>query len=206
MTRHGKAACLAAALALGVWAPRAAAQAAAPADSPFAPPPGSAAATAAGGAAPSYELAGASATPDGTEVCVYDAQSKRSSWIAVGASRDGIRVISYDPERDQAVVSVNGENQVLPMRKATVAASSAAQAPGWGPSMPFYVAPSSGQPAGPPAQPPPEPADPKARELARQEREARMMVSDLMEIGMQQRKAYAEAKRKAALKAASDGQ
>ena len=56
------------------------------------------------------------------------------------------------------------------------------------------------------APPPPEPSDPKARELARQEREARMMVSDLMEIGMQQRKAYAEAKRKAALKAASGGQ
>jgi len=206
MNGFEKAACLAAALALGAWAPRAAAQAPAPGDSPFAPPPGSAGAQAAGAAAPSYELAGASATPDGTEVCVYDAQSKRSSWIAVGASRDGIRVISYDPERDEAVVNVNGGNQVLPMRKASVAASAAGQAPMWGPSMPFSVQPSLGPPGMPAAQPPPEPADPKARELARQEREARMMVSDLMEIGMQQRKAYAEAKARAAAQAAANGQ
>jgi hypothetical protein len=36
---------------------------------------------------------------------------------------------------------------------------------------------------------------------AEAEREARMLVSDLLEIGMQQRKAYEEAQRKAALEA-----
>jgi hypothetical protein len=38
---------------------------------------------------------------------------------------------------------------------------------------------------------------PQAPEIAKQEREARMLVSDLLEIGMQQRKAYEEAQKKA---------
>ena len=38
----------------------------------------------------------------------------------------------------------------------------------------------------------------RAVEIVKQEREARMLVSDLLEIGMQQRKAYEEAARKAA--------
>jgi hypothetical protein len=42
-------------------------------------------------------------------------------------------------------------------------------------------------------QPPPTPAA-----IAHQEQEARMLVSDLLEIGMAQRKAYEEAQKKAA--------
>jgi hypothetical protein len=39
---------------------------------------------------------------------------------------------------------------------------------------------------------------PSAQNLAQEQREARMLVSDLLEIGVQQRKAYQDAKRKAA--------
>jgi hypothetical protein len=190
---------LGAATLFGAAALRLAAQAPGPGDSPFAPPPGSAAAqAAAGGTAPSYELAGASATAEGTQVCVFDAQAKRSAWIAVGGNKDGIRVVSYDPDKDQAVVSVNGETQVLTMRKASVTAGPAVDPASFGPQT--YA---SGQPPSPPPGVDVQlPTDPKARQTLREEREARMMVADLMEIGMQQRKAYAEAKRKAALKAA----
>ena len=62
-------------------------------------------------------------------------------------------------------------------------------------------------PANPPATPPAGPVfDPNAKPtgeakpltVARQEEEARMLVSDLLEIGMAQRKAYEEAQKKAA--------
>ena len=60
-------------------------------------------------------------------------------------------------------------------------------------------------PVEPPAQPPvavatdfsaPKPESPAA--AMKEQREARMLVSDLLEIGMQQRKAYQDAKAKAA--------
>jgi hypothetical protein len=174
-------------------------------DSPFAPPPGAAGAP---GAAPeAFELAGASATGDAMQVCIYNSQTKRSNWIAVGASGDGIKVLSFDPDRDQAVVTMNGERKVLSLRKATVT-----QAP-----MPAYTQNfSSLSPVTPPALPvttsdaasaqPPIPTDARILKDERDAREARMMISDLMEIGVQQRKAYAEAKAKAAAQAAAGGQ
>ena len=45
----------------------------------------------------------------------------------------------------------------------------------------------------------------KAPEVVKQERDARMLVSDLLEIGMAQRKAYEEAQKKAAATPAQPG-
>jgi len=180
------------------------AQSAAANDSPFAPPPG---AVGAPSAAPeAFELAGASATGQETEVCIYNSQTRHSNWIAVGATADGIKVLSFDPDRDQAVVTMNGERKVLALRKAAVTQT----------SMPAYLQNlASASPVTPvpvsdtsfvrPVQAPAS-TDPKVLKDERDAREARMLISDLMEIGVQQRKAYAEAKAKAAAQAAAGGQ
>jgi hypothetical protein len=176
------------------------AETAAPDDSPFAPAAG--AGTEPGAAPEAFELAGASATGQGTEICLYNTRTKHSTWIAVGASGDGVQILSFDPDRDQAVVTMRGERKILSLRKAVVtpepaitfAAYASAVSPAAAQAAPVNVALSSSAPAGQE-----QPTDPKTAELNRQAREARMFVSDLMEIGMAQRKAYAEAKQKAAL-------
>jgi hypothetical protein len=153
------------------------------ANSPFAAVGGPSAVAAA--PAEAYELAGASIQGADVEVCIYDRQAKHSEWIPVGATSDGIHVISYDPRRDKAVVTVAGAKKELGLRNSTVEASATAQvAQGSDESVP-------GLPRSP-AQPPTTAA------LLHDQNEARMLVSDLLEIGVQQRKAYQEAKLKAA--------
>jgi len=113
---------------------------------------------------------------------------ERSEWIPVGGISDGIHVISFDVTHDKAVVSISGAIKELGMRKATVASAAAAMAP-------RAMAVSSGPVAAPtPIASAPMPAASAVTE----QREARMLVSDLLEIGVQQRKAYQDAKQKAA--------
>jgi hypothetical protein len=59
------------------------------------------------------------------------------------------------------------------------------------------AAPAVIEPAAPPA-PIASDSPAPARTAAQEQREARMLVSDLLEIGVQQRKAYQDAKQKAA--------
>jgi hypothetical protein len=121
-------------------------------------------------------------------VCIYERQKKHSEWIAVGETSDGIRVVSYDAANDSAVVTVDGARKDLVMRQAAVAALS----PSYDPRVPSagggLVASLVPAPTGP--------ATPQS--VANDQREARMLVSDLLEIGVQQRKAYQDAKQKAA--------
>jgi len=157
------------------------AQTALPKDSPFLPAPG----TAASGAGPTQEgleLAGVSSTAKNTLVCIYDNQTKRSHWIPVNATVEGIKVLAYDSTLDQVSLSVGGQKKVLRLRKATVSgvanANPGAAAAGF--ATPAVMPSTPGTP-----QPPPAPGS-----IAQQETEARMLVSDLLEIGIQQRKAY----------------
>lgn len=160
-------------------------QTALPKESPFMPAPGSA------GAAPAanetLELGGFSGTGQTTVVCITDIASKRSHWIPVGSTVEGIKVLSFDSARDQATIIVGGLQKILHMRKATVASTSNAGAVAAGFAAPAAIAPTQGTP-----QPPPAPGS-----VAQQETEARMLVSDLLEIGIQQRKAYEDAQKKA---------
>jgi hypothetical protein len=156
-------------------------------NSPFAP--GSTSGLSAGSVANTYELMGSSVEGPDVSVCVVDHQAKRSQWIQVGGDVNGIRVLSYDPLSDTAVVVIAGSKKVLSMRKSSVAAL--------GPSAIARPAPAlvpQAVPAAPIASAPPAVAGSPAQE----QREARMLVSDLLEIGIQQRKAYQEAKQKAA--------
>ncbi|HEY5079815.1 MAG TPA: hypothetical protein VII43_08205 [Opitutaceae bacterium] len=151
--------------------------------SPFAP--AGAASAAAGAPAQAYELAGSSVQGSDVLVCIFDRQAKHSEWIPVGGVSGAIHVISYDQEHDKVLVTISGATKEIGLREAAPVAS----APVASPAQPETFA--AAAPAGPVS-----PATPAS--LAHDQNEARMLVSDLLEIGVQQRKAYQEAKRKAA--------
>jgi hypothetical protein len=156
-------------------------------DSPFLPPASPAANGPQSQASP-YELTGSLTTSRGIEVCIFDSQAKRSHWIPVGSAYGDIQAVSYDAAGDRAVIRVHGSPMSLSMRKAVVAGMPS-QMPGLPSPMPTVFG-SAGPPF--PRNPPPV-VQPPSPEIAKQEREARMLVSDLMDIGMQQRKAHEEA-------------
>ena len=154
-------------------------------NSPFASRAGGGSAA---GPAEAYELAGSATEGPQVTVCIYERQKRRSEWIQVGEASDGIRVVSYDAASDSAVVTVDGARRDLVMRQAAVAALSPSADP---------RVPAAG--GGLVASLVPAPSGPSTPEsVAQDQREARMLVSDLLEIGVQQRKAYQDAKEKAA--------
>jgi len=158
-----------------------------PKESPFMPAPGAAAVDQP--ANDTFELKGFSSTGKTLLVCVYDTQAKRSHWIAVDSTVEGIKVVAFDPAKEEATIAVGGQKKTLRMRKPLVAA---------GTNTPGVAAAGFASPVTAPIvtqgipQPPPAPGS-----IAQQEVEARMLVSDLLEIGIQQRKAYEEAQKKA---------
>jgi hypothetical protein len=152
-------------------------------DSPFAAHSGAPGA----GPAEAYELAGSMAEGSQVTVCIFERQKRHSEWIPVGETSDGIRVVSYDAATDSAVVTVDGARRQLAMREPKVAALSASADPRVLASGGGLVASLVPAPTGP--------STPES--IARDQREARMLVSDLLEIGVQQRKAYQEARQKA---------
>jgi len=149
--------------------------------SPFLPAPGQT--TAAPVAAPgTHEFTGVIITGKTVLINLTDTQARRSFWIQVGKSEDGVEALDYDRKTDAATVRLRGETRRLVLKQPAVVASSGTTV------ATVQVAPSV------PLPPPSTPAE--------AEREARMLVSDLLEIGMQQRKAYEEAQRKASAEAA----
>jgi hypothetical protein len=159
------------------------------ADSPFAP--AGAVATAANTPGEAYELAGSTVQGTDVSVCIFERQKKHSRWIPVGGDVDGIHVVSYDEAHDTVVVTISGSRKELSMRKAVVASTNATP----GNRLPQVVSPPPVL-VTPIASPTQEPA--AATTAAQDQKEARMLVSDLLEIGVQQRKAYQDAKLKAA--------
>ncbi len=205
-----------AALFLGGISNAAAQQSGLPKQSPFLPADAPAAAPA---NSESYELAAVSTVGKKTTVNVYDKTAKKGRWIAVGESVEGISVVSYDAKRELIVARIAGAEKTLTLRRSGgpngVAQAGGAQPmfrPAAANPMPaivpttvpqtavpqtavqgFSVAPAPGTAPLPKQEPPPTPGS-----VAHQEQEARMLVSDLLEIGMAQRKAYEEAQRKGA--------
>lgn len=172
--------------------------------SPFLPPAGVAGQSGENGPHEAYELAGASTSPEGTQICLFDTAQKRSRWLKVGGSEDGIQVVSYDESNDQAVVRFDGGTHVLALRKVKTGAGIQM---GFN-ANPTFNAAAAAQPLAGTSQAANAPiVDPstigKSPETIKQEREARMLVSDLLEISIAQRKAYEEAQKKAAAQAAA---
>jgi hypothetical protein len=174
------------------------------------------AAQAASGTSETIEFAGVSSVGKKTDLIFYDKTAKKSHWIAPGETKEGIAVLNYDERRDEAVVKINGVQKTLPLRKvapspgvargvpsipsgfntptpSTLPAPAATQVPVIGGS----VSASTNTSEAAVIQPAPAPGSP-AEVQKKQETEARMLVSDLLEIGMAQRRAYEEAQRKAA--------
>jgi hypothetical protein len=169
-------------------------QTALPKDSPFMPAPGTLAAAAP--ANETLELTGYSGTGKTTVVCVTDMQAKRSYWIPIGSTTEGIKVLSFNAAQDQTTITVGGLQKTLRMRHAVVTAADNAN-PGAAAAS-FAAAPAATPVTQGVPQPPPAPGS-----VIQQETEARMLVSDLLEIGIQQRKAYEEAQKKADLERAA---
>lgn len=162
-----------------------------PKDSPFAAP-GAAVAPA---NVDVLQFAGVSTIGSQTMINLYDTQQKQGFWVQVGATVNGVTAVKYDSAHDQVTIRQNGAERTLPLRPP----SAVVNGPMVAPSMPVAAAPATAATTAPTPPPPP------MTEQARKEEEARMLVSDLLEIGMAQRKAYEE-KAAAAAKAAQSQQ
>lgn len=184
-----------------------------PRSSPFLPPAG-AGAPAAAAASETIEFAGVSSVGKRTDLIFHDKSAKKYHWIGLGETKEGIQVLTYDDRREQATIKLNGVQKVVTLRRgAKVVAGPAAPLPVGilpppaAPADPAVVfappaAPGEAPPAATMPPPPPEPDKPAGPPVPeaqlKQETEARMLVSDLLEIGMAQRRAYEEAQRKSA--------
>lgn len=161
----------------------------APKDSPFAQAGNASTAAAANDP---LEFAGVSMVGKRTSINLYEKQTKRSFWVDVGATSSGVTVVKYDTVHDQVTIRRDGVEKTLPLRApSAVVNGPATPLP---PPVPITPAPALAAPAPTPATPTPT----GSMSQARQEEEARMLVSDLLEIGIAQRHAYEEAQRKAA--------
>ena len=160
---------------------------------------GGSAGAAASAPAEAYELAGSSVQGADISVCIYERGAKRSQWISVGDTVDGVHVVSFNPQEDRAVVTISGATKELSLRKAAPASATqslayALRGPPSGSSQVASIMPLAPTGAAAPSTP---------ESAAREQKEARMLVSDLLEIGVQQRKAYQDAKQKSAADASS---
>lgn len=171
-----------------------------PEQSPFLPPPAAAAPAPIDNAA-GYQLSGMTVVGRDTLLSITREADKRSTWIPVGKTLGEVTVVRYDAAHDQAVIRVAGREHTLTMRQPTIVSAPAAVTP-------LIPAPSvaATPPVAPGADPATVPAPVVMPPLSAQEEkemEARMLVTDLLEIGQRQRQAYAEAQRQAAEKAAA---
>jgi hypothetical protein len=164
---------------------------------PFGPSRGAGGPTEA--ASETIEFTGLSTIGKKTDFVLYDKATKKSHWIAKGETKGGISLLNYDDKREQVVVKINGVEKTLSLRKpagSSAAARTVAPVP-TGFNIPAPTSPSAPGTAVETTALPPIPVPTNAVPAApltqvQQETEARMLVSDLLEIGMAQRKAYEE--------------
>ena len=124
-----------------------------------------------------------------TNIALYNPQTKKSHWIPVGSTSAGIAVLSYDATRSQVSIRTQGREQRLSLRPERGVAAAAVTI-----NPPF----ASTAPAKTSASLTPKPAPLNVSPaVSKEQEEARLLVSDLLEIGMEQRKAYEAAQKKA---------
>ncbi|MEZ5275943.1 MAG: hypothetical protein R3F07_06160 [Opitutaceae bacterium] len=148
------------------------------ADSPFLPPD-------AGQPAPApvvpvttlanLEFSGVMSFGRQTLISVHDLQSDKSVWITVGGEEEGIRVVNYDSETKEITVLSRGVTTRLKLRESQLANGK------W-----IKPLPTLEQEYGRPLT------------VEEEETEARMLVSDLLEIGMKERERQRELRKQAA--------
>ncbi|MEO7600206.1 MAG: hypothetical protein ABIV50_14825 [Opitutus sp.] len=167
-------------------------------ESPFLPAANAASPSKSANAA--YELAGMSVAGKATLLSILRTSDKRSIWVAVGQTVGEVTAVSYDPKTDEATIRAKGKLLTLGMKKSAVVNGPAARVP-TGP-MPVITLPANVKP--PQAQPVAVAAPPVSVQEEK-ETEARMLVTDLLEIGQEQRRAYEEAQKQAASKSGKPG-
>jgi len=139
-----------------------------------------------------YGLLGMTVVGKQTLLSISRLSDKRSFWVPLGETVAEVTAVSYDSKSDEAVIRADGRMLTLTLGKGVVLPRSA---------MPVEAARS-------PAPVTPTPAAeavqvPSGPMTVQQEKEmeARMLVTDLLEIGQEQRKAYELAQRQAAARA-----
>lgn len=122
-----------------------------------------------------------------------DLSNSKSYWLELNRPEDGLTITSYDATNNTATVQGGGGSRLLFLKEIAI---TAAPLPPAAPVLP------AGAPALPvaakaPPRPEPMPANltPEQKKQRQAETEARMLVSDLMEISMQERARNAEAQR-----------
>lgn len=111
-----------------------------------------------------------------------NSRTHKSFWVALNESFDGFTVTSYDPASDSVIVQRGAFSRVVPLRRATIVAQAVPA-----PVVPVPLPPAGAEPARTVVGVN-EIANPKTpKEIAQAEFEARMLVSDLMEISMRER-------------------
>lgn len=179
--------------------------------SPFMPPAAAAQAATAADSGETLEFAGISSVGSRTDFIVHDRSSKKSFWMGMGETKNGITLVSHDPKRDILTLTSNGIQKQLPLRKVAAGAgrqgaasmvvgqsssTSSTDTSVIAPPPPPALPSPSQEPAPAVAETKPAPTTPAQEAILKQETEARNLVSDLLEIGMAQRRAYEEAQRR----------
>lgn len=178
--------------------------------SPFVPPSTSQPAGGEVNALSSFELTGILSVGGKPQFSVRDTSTNRGFWLGLGETQDGLTVRSYDEASSSVVLEGRGARRNLVIREARVTTAAPPPPvvnPHLQPAGPPLAAPQPGV-AGPQqnAQIPPsakkqaqaQVRDAKGRTNEEAERDARLLVSDLMEISIQERKRYEENQRRAA--------
>ncbi len=135
-----------------------------------------------------------------TQIGIVNKKTNKNFWVAVGETVERFEILSADLANETVLARFQGQSLTLKLRPPEVgkAAPAVAVAPAARPAVPPASpwAPPPGLGNGAPPAPPPGPPQSGPLTPADQEREARMLVSDLLEIGMQQRKAYEDAQKR----------
>ncbi len=126
-----------------------------------------------------YQFTGVIVLEDAPLICVTDTNSNRSQWMKIGQTIAGVTLLRYSAEENQIAVTAGGRESTLAIKKRT-------------------FDPAKYQSVTPVITAAPLPTASLAERVPitakEKETDARMLVSDLLEIGMIQRKAYEKAK------------
>lgn len=118
---------------------------------------------------------------DAPLVCITFVEEQRSHWLKPGQSAHGVSLLNYESDSGEAIISHHGQSIRLALKERTFDPS----------KLKVYQSGIQGGPVRSAGL-----AEHVALTPTEKATEARMLVSDLLEIGMIQRKAYEEAKKK----------
>jgi hypothetical protein len=136
------------------------------------------------------EFSGLASILDQRSFNFTDSRTRKNFWVPLNGTENGFTVESYDEQAEQVVVRRGSRTRPIPLRKTHLVAVPAVANSPHRPSQPAPVAvpiTTAGAPR-PPGQGVDEIKNPKTPEEVKQaEYEARMLVSDLLDISMQER-------------------